>query len=72
MDATIKDDIQTKVTTARQVKQAGDKQREQIDFTLQQLCDHFTIPEVPDVATVNPEGYNANLKLLEELEALCP
>lgn len=42
-----------------------------IDFTLQELVDHFTIPDVPDVATLDPEGYQRNLKLMEEIEALC-
>ena len=35
----------------------------QIDFTLQQLIEHFTIP---DVATLNPELYQRNLALLYE------
>ena len=43
-----------------------------IDFTLQDLVSCFIIPEVPDVATVNPAGYQRNLKLLEEIESLCP
>ena len=43
-----------------------------IDFTLQQLVEHFIIPEVPDVAKLNPDGYQHNLKLLEEIESLCP
>ena len=42
-----------------------------IDFTLQQLVAHFVIPDVPDVARVNPDGYQANLTLLEEIESLC-
>ena len=41
-----------------------------INFTLQQLADHFEIPEVPDVATINPDGYNLNLELLHEIEQL--
>ena len=43
-----------------------------IDFTLQELAEHFNIPEVPDVTTMNPEGYKKNLELLEQIEALCP
>lgn len=39
-----------------------------VDFDLQQLCAHFIIPDVPDVATVDPEGYKRNLQFLEELE----
>jgi hypothetical protein len=41
-----------------------------IQFTLHQLVDHFAIPNVPDVATMNPEGYAANLALLHEIEEL--
>ncbi len=41
-----------------------------MDFTLQELVDHFNIPEVPDVAQVNPERYQNNLNLLEEIERL--
>jgi hypothetical protein len=42
----------------------------QIDFTLHQLVEHFIIPDVPDVARVNPDGYQRNLQLLKEIEAL--
>lgn len=42
-----------------------------IDFTLQELAAHFTIPEVPDVATNNPEQFKANLAKLDEIERLC-
>lgn len=44
---------------------------EVIDFTLQQLVETFIVPEVPDVAAVNPEGYQRNLQRLEEIESLC-
>jgi len=47
----------------------GEKCR--IDFTLQELVEHFQIPEVPDVATLNPEGYQRNLAALDEIVALC-
>ena len=40
----------------------------QIDFTLQQLIEHFTIPNVPDVATLNPELHQRNLALPHEIE----
>jgi hypothetical protein len=43
-----------------------------IDFTLQELVEHFHIPEVPDVAKTNPAGYQANPALLKEIESLCP
>ena len=41
-----------------------------IDYTLQQLVEHFLIPEVPDVATVHPELYQRNLALLHQIEQL--
>jgi len=43
-----------------------------IDFTLQDLVHNFVIPDVPDVARVNPGGYLENLALLKQIEALCP
>jgi hypothetical protein len=43
----------------------------QIDFTLHELVEHFVIPDVPDVARVNPDGYQRNLHLLKEIEELC-
>jgi hypothetical protein len=42
-----------------------------VDFTLQDLVGHFIIPDVLDVARVNPEGYQRNLDLLKEIEELC-
>jgi predicted RNA methylase len=42
-----------------------------IDFTLHDLVEHFEIPEVPDVARVNPQGYQHNLNLLKEIELVC-
>jgi hypothetical protein len=42
-----------------------------IDFTLHELVEHFIIPDVPDVARVNPDGYQRNLQLLKEIEELC-
>lgn len=41
-----------------------------IDLTLQQLADHFTIPEVPPVATVHPEQYQRYVAMLNEIEQL--
>ena len=43
-----------------------------IEYSLQELADHFEIPEVSDVAAQNPEGYErllAQLTLLENLIA---
>ncbi len=39
-----------------------------IDFTLQELDEHFIIPDVPDVAALNPEGFQRNLQILAKLE----
>jgi len=44
---------------------------EQIDYTLGDLVEHFEIPEVPDVATLQPEAYARNKDLLMKIfEAL--
>ncbi len=43
----------------------------QIDFTLQELVQHFNIPDVLDVARINPEGYQRNLETLKLIEELC-
>lgn len=72
MDAAIKNDKETKVETAKLQKGAAEGEKQNIDFTLQELCESFSIPDVPDVATVNPGGYESNLKILAELESLCP
>ncbi|MEY2411291.1 MAG: Methylase [Verrucomicrobiota bacterium] len=52
-------------------KQDGVPAIDCIDFTLQELIQHFIIPNVPDVAAVNPEAYRRNLEILEEIESLC-
>jgi hypothetical protein len=41
-----------------------------IDFTLQQLVEHFVIPEVPDVATRLPEQYAAHRQTMQEIVRL--
>jgi hypothetical protein len=41
-----------------------------IHFTLQDLVDHFDIPEVPDIATTDPARYNAFVSQLHQLEQL--
>ena len=38
-----------------------------IDFTLQQLVEHFVIPEVPDVATRLPQQYAAHRQTMQEM-----
>ena len=70
MDATIKDDPHTKVAVAKKQKH-NDADRVLIDFTLQQLAGRFVIPEVPDVAAANPDGYRKHLDTLAELERIC-
>ena len=74
MDAKLRDD-NTTISEARQQKSRRRWQREPdavpIDFTLQQLADHFTIPDVPDVAANNPSGYQTNLEKLNQIEQLC-
>lgn len=42
-----------------------------INFTLQQLVTHFHIPDVPDVATLDPRRYQRNLAALDQIMALC-
>jgi hypothetical protein len=34
------------------------------------LAEHFIIPEVPDVASANPDQYKRNLNFLTEIEQL--
>ena len=41
-----------------------------VDFTLQDLVAHFVIPEVPDVAAVQPEAYSVMVSRLSEIEAV--
>jgi hypothetical protein len=41
-----------------------------IDFTLQELVEHFVIPEVSDVATLQPKQFAAHLKTLADIEKL--
>jgi hypothetical protein len=41
---------------------------EKIEFTLQELDEHFIIPDVPDVAVLNPEAFQSHLAQLEQLE----
>jgi hypothetical protein len=68
MDAKLRDDPTTEIPNCKQVKD-NENRGAAVDFTLQELCAHFVIPDVPDVATVNPEGYGRFLRLLGELES---
>ena len=69
LDAKLRADKETRVPEARRHGRGVALPDAPIDFSLQELVEHFTIPAVPDVATVNPEGYATNLRRLEELEA---
>ena len=42
------------------------------DYTLAELAARFLIPEVPDITSLHPERYAANLALMDELEAGTP
>jgi hypothetical protein len=68
MDARLINDPNTTIPNAKTAKKGT--QGKAVDFTLQQLCQHFVIPEVPDVATVNPQGYGSFLNALSELESI--
>jgi hypothetical protein len=69
MDAKLRDDPNTEIHNAKQVKN-NQNTSETVDFTLQELCVHFVISEVPDVATVDPNGYQHFLDMLAALEDL--
>jgi hypothetical protein len=68
MDAWLRDDKTTTVGNAKRVKGNGNN-RPPVDFTLQDLVASFVIPEVPDVAAVQPAAYGALLEQLSDLEA---
>jgi len=55
---------------APNVKIGDDDGANVIHFTLQDLVDHFDIPEVPDIATTDPARYNAFVAQLHQLEQL--
>ncbi|HVM50947.1 MAG TPA: hypothetical protein VMU04_23165 [Candidatus Acidoferrum sp.] len=67
MDAWLRDDPTTTVGNPKRLK-ANRNDRPPVDFTLQDLVAHFVIPEVPDVAAVQPEAYGAMVTRLAELE----
>ncbi|MGN6643032.1 MAG: hypothetical protein ACTHKU_08530, partial [Verrucomicrobiota bacterium] len=67
MDAQFREE-NIRVNLLNDGKEDGDKVK--IDFTLQDLVEHFHVPEVPDVATLHPDVYQRNLRLLDEIEAL--
>jgi hypothetical protein len=55
---------------AANVKIGEDDGNAVVDFTLQELVNHFEIPEVPDIATVDPARYCALIEQLHRLEQL--
>ena len=76
MDAKLKNDGNTRIPNTKRTPDSKPRTQElrlsvePVDFTLQELCRHFVIPDVPDVATVNPKGYEENVNLLTQLEEL--
>jgi len=42
-----------------------------IDFTLQELVRHFAVPDVHDVATLQPKQYTLHVQTLKDIVALC-
>jgi hypothetical protein len=69
MDGKLRDDPNTEIHNAKKSKdnQVGDQP---VDFTLEQLCAHFVIPDVADVATVDPNRYEHFVEMLSTLEGL--
>jgi len=67
MDGTLRDSATT-VANPKRIK-GNPNSAAQIDFTLQDLVEHFQIPEVPDVAAANPAAYQSMLTRLTDLEA---
>jgi hypothetical protein len=70
MDARLRDDPDIEVPNCKAIKDNRNR-GDAVDFTLQELVAHFVIPDVPDVATVNPQGYQNFVELLGELEGAC-
>jgi hypothetical protein len=75
MDGRLRDPdvtVQAEVPGARKLMHAMGVNHEPcaIDFTLQELVAHFEIPEVDDVAKLNPVQYQKNLELLAEIERM--
>ena len=68
MEARLRDDPETTIGNAKKVK-GNHNARNPVDFSLQDLVAHFVIPEVPDVAAVQPAAFEALLGQLEEIEA---
>lgn len=65
MDARIKDEANTEFNDVRHGTTADCPK---VDYDLLDLVGHFEIPEVPDAAALNPEGYRSMLEELERIE----
>lgn len=68
-DARVMSDKTAKLSEARSGGRATALPENKMDFSLQQLVEHFEIPEVPDVAACQPQAYAMALDRLKELEA---
>jgi hypothetical protein len=44
----------------------------QVDFTLQQLADHFEVPKVPDISTSNQTQFQSQLAALDQIQSCMP
>ncbi len=55
---------------AANVKVGAESGAEAIHFTLQDLVEHFEIPEVPDIAAADPARYQAFVDQLHQLEQI--
>jgi hypothetical protein len=55
-------------STRRSLRNLTGGGRAKIDFTLQDLAQHFIIPEVPDIATIHPDLYNQNIEKLRAIQ----
>ena len=64
MEARLKNDPNTRLS----IQEEGAPSP--ITFTLQQFVEHFAIPEVPDVAELNPAGFQHHLELLGQIEQI--
>lgn len=70
LDGALASDQNTEIPNAkkRNYQHPAPNEKVAVDYNLQDLVRHFVIPDVPDVATVNPVAYQAALALLTQLE----
>lgn len=75
MEARLRDnDIEVNLLPANHTGKWSKKdlgERCPIAFTLQELAAHFLIPDVPDVAALDPQRYQRHLTALDQIAALC-